>query len=91
VQVQVKLYPPFSLFAGVRECEVEVDDGASVGAALRQLCQRFPALTALLGPLDDDQLFRRQAIVLLGDDITDLSCKVTPGCRLSLVGPLQGG
>lgn len=90
--VHVKVYPPFHTLTGTRSLEVELpEEDVTVGGVLREVCLRYPALTFHLGSLTDDQAFRRSALVLLADDVADLSWPVGPGQVVALAGPLQGG
>jgi molybdopterin converting factor small subunit len=91
MQVRIKLYPPFYQLAGLRSCTLEVTEQATVAVVLQQLLQTFPALAGEIGPLHDDQLFRRVALVMLDDEVADLNWRVQDGSRVALAGPLQGG
>ncbi len=89
----IRLYATLRQRAGARDIEVNCNDGASVGDALRQLLERKPALEGrILDPQGD--VVPYVAIFVDGRDIRHLDGLATPvgeDDEIAVFPPVAGG
>jgi molybdopterin synthase catalytic subunit len=81
MRINVKLFAVLREQAGVEQTAVELDEGASVGAAVEQLGQRLPAIRALLP----------RVAFAVNRAYVKPDAKLADGDELALIPPVSGG
>ena len=79
--IRVTFWSYFAELVGCSETGVELPEGATVGALLQQVYVDHPALAGL----------RRSTLVAVGVEYQDDTHVLSPGDRVSLFPPVQGG
>lgn len=81
MRVRVRLFALARQVAGSEAVEVELPDGATVGALRRALGEQLPALTSSL----------RLMLVAVNTDYASDDVVITPSDEIALIPPVSGG
>jgi MoaD family protein len=81
MKVRVQFYAQLRDLIGMRELELELPDGATVGDLLKQLYAKRPALRA----------YDNSILVAAGLEFVGHNYKLNPGEEISIMPPVQGG
>jgi molybdopterin synthase sulfur carrier subunit len=94
VKVIVRIPTPLrDVVEGAAQLDVELGDGATIGALLDQLASDWPGLERRIR--DEQRRLRQHVNVFVGaDNVRDLDEQATPltdGAEISVIGAISGG
>jgi MoaD family protein len=81
VKVRVQFYAQLRDLAGIRQQEVDLAEGATVGDLLGKIYRQIPALNA----------HDKSILIAAGVEFIDRNYKLNPGEEISIMPPVQGG
>jgi MoaD family protein len=81
MKVRVQFYAQLRDLVGMREVDIDLAEGATVGDLLEKIYAQQPAL----GPHD------KSILIGAGVEFIDRNYKLKPGDEISIMPPVQGG
>lgn len=93
MQVQVRLYGPFSLMSGRREFPLETEgDEMEVGDFLDHLAGKLPQLKGALNAADREAFLKQKILLVVnGMPCAETSRLLHDGDRVQVLTPVSGG
>ena len=81
MKIRVQFYAQLRDLLGVRQLDVELEEGATVRDLLEEICAQRPAL----------RTHEKSILIGAGLEFVDRDYKLTPGEEISIMPPVQGG
>jgi MoaD family protein len=81
MKVRVQFYAQLRDLAGIREQDVDLPEGATVGDLLNEIYEQQPSLRA----------HDKSILIGVGVEFADRDYKLKPGEEISIMPPVQGG